>query len=153
MTRRERLIEALQSAPHDLQRLLRPLDEAQARQRGNPTQWSVADAVAHLAAVEERFLHRFRRVVAEELPTVPFIHPEETYDLSPATAALVQQFTERRAATVAFLQGLSQNDWARRVLREDEQIPSTLRDQVQLLVEHDSEHLAQIVTLRGSLAG
>jgi len=51
---------------------------------------------------------------------------------------------------LVFLRGLEQSDWARPVTHETIG-PGRLRDHVQMLVDHDSEHLGQIVALREAL--
>jgi uncharacterized protein (TIGR03083 family) len=147
MSRRSVLIESLEATPRDLARLLRPLSEEQARQSPASGGWSAATIVAHLAYGEERFLARLRRVVAEDNPAVEYIGGPASYDVSPPLSELLAGFAERRAATVAFLRGLEQRDWARPLVHPT-MGPSRLRDQVQLFVDHDSEHLAEIVRLR-----
>jgi uncharacterized damage-inducible protein DinB len=152
MSRREKLIVALESAPRDLERMLRPLSAEDALRRPAGDDWCVADVVAHLAYVEGRFLERFARVVAEERPTVPYIHPDDiVHDLSRSLVEHQEAFAQGRAATVAFLRRLEQAEWARELIRDRDQALSTLRDQVQALIDHDSAHLSQIATLRQRL--
>lgn len=151
-SRRKKLIEALESAPRDLGRLLRVLSAQEALRRPAGDDWCVADVVAHLAYVEERFLERFQRVVAEERPRVPYIHPDDImHDLGRSLAEHHDAFVQGRTATIAFLRGLEQAQWARQLIRDRDQAVSSLRDQVQALVEHDSTHLVQIITLRQRL--
>lgn len=152
MSRREKLIEALESTPRDLERMLRPLSAQAALWRPAPDEWCIVDIVAHLGYVEALFLERLRRVVAEERPTVPYIHPDASiHDLGRSLAEQLAVFCECRNAMVAFLQGLEQAQWARHLVRESDGFVSSLRDQVQNLVDHDSAHLAQMVELRRQL--
>ena len=109
------------------------------------------DVVAHLGYIEPLYLARLRRIAERDNPFEPYLHPDRSaHDLSRSLNELLQQFILRRAETVVFLQGLQQSDWARRVTHET-MGPGRLRDHVQMLVEHDSEHLQQIVTIREKL--
>jgi len=151
MSRRELLINSLQATVHDLIRNLRPIDEALARRAPAPNEWSIADVVAHLGYIEPLYLARLKRIVEQDNPFEPYLHPDRSaHDLSRSLNELLQQFILRRAETVVFLQGLQQSDWARRVTHETIG-PGRLRDHVQMLVEHDSEHLGQIVAVREQL--
>jgi hypothetical protein len=151
MSRRELLMNSLQATVHDLIRNLRTIDEAAARQAPTPDEWSIADVVAHLGYIEPPYLARLRRIVEQDNPFEPFLHPDRSaHDLTRSLNDLLQQFILRRAETVVFLQGLEQSDWARRVTHET-MGAGRLRDHVQMLIEHDSDHLQQIVTLREQL--
>lgn len=148
MSRRAVLMEALEATQRDLSRTLRRVGPEQALARPHPDAWCIADVVAHLADMEERYLARLRRVVAEENPTVPELFPDlQAHDLACPLPELLALFCERRAATVAFLAGLEQIQWGRRLVHATLG-PTRLRDQVQALVSHDNEHLEQIATLR-----
>jgi uncharacterized damage-inducible protein DinB len=151
MTRRSVLIEALQSAPRDLARLLRPIDAAAALWRPVPDEWCVADVVAHLSYCEAPYLARLRRVVEQDNPFEAALLPDESaHDLAHPLAELLEIFVARRAETVAFLSSLDQRDWGRALVHATIG-PTKLRDQVQELVAHDNLHLEQIVTLRERL--
>jgi uncharacterized damage-inducible protein DinB len=153
MSRRDKLIAALESAPRDLARMLQPLSAEAALWRPAPNQWCAADVVAHLAYVEPLFLARMQRIVGEEQPRVSSIVPDESqHDLGQPLDVLLHTFAARRANLIAFLQGCTQADWARRGVREADDLLLTLRDAVQVVVDHDSEHLAQLATLRARLA-
>ncbi|HRC76465.1 MAG TPA: DinB family protein, partial [Kouleothrix sp.] len=126
-------------------------DDAAARWRPAPGEWCAADVVAHLAYIEAPYLARLRRVVEQDNPFEPYLHPDESaHDLARPLAELLDEFVRRRAETVAFLQGLEQRDWGRPLVHAT--IGATkLRDQVQELVSHDNTHLAQLVSLREQL--
>lgn len=148
MSRRSVLLEALAATPRDLARMVPRIDAAEALWRPTPGAWCVADVVAHLGFVEERYLARLRRVVEQDNPYEPFIHPDESaHDLSRPLPELLEHFVACRAETIVFLSGLSQRDWGRPLVHET-MGPMRLRDQVQALVTHDNDHLAQLVALR-----
>jgi uncharacterized damage-inducible protein DinB len=151
MSRRSVLIEALEATPRDLARLLRPVDAATALARPAPDEWCVADVVAHLGYIEPLYLARLRRIVEQDNPYEPSMHPNTgAHDLARPLSELFDEFAVRREQTIAFLAGLEQRDWGRPLIHQTFG-PSKLRDQVQGLVTHDNDHLGQIVTLRERL--
>ena len=151
MSRRSILIESLEATPRDLARMLRRVSDEQARARPAPGEWCIADVVAHFGYIEPPYLARLRRIIELDNPHEPYLHPDErAHDLARPLAELLAEFVERRAATVAFLQGLEQRDWGRPLVHAAIG-PTRFRDQVQELVSHDNAHLAQIVALREAL--
>ena len=148
MSRRSVLIEALSATPRDLGRMLRPIGEAVALARPQPDAWCAADVVAHLAYVEPLYLARLRRIAEQDNPFEPYMHPDASaHDLARPLSELHADFAARRAETIAFLTGLAQGDWGRPLVHETLG-PTRLRDQVQALVDHDSDHLHQLIALR-----
>jgi hypothetical protein len=151
MSRRSVLIESLQATPRDLARMLARVADADGLWRPAPEEWCLADVVAHLAYIEPLYLARLRRVVEQDNPLEPYLHPDASaHDLARSLPELLEEFVRRRAETVVFLSGLDQRDWGRPLVHET--IGSTkLRDQVQELVSHDNAHLEQVVALREKL--
>ncbi len=142
------LIEALSGTPKDLRRLIKPLDDAGARARPAAGQWCIKDAIAHLGYIEPRFRARFEQIVAEDNPSVPWMGPDETaHDLSQPAAALIDAFAGEREKTAAYLGALTQAQWLRVCTHETFGV-TRLRKQVEILIGHDNEHLAQIVGVR-----
>ena len=151
MSRRSVLIESLQATPQDLARMLRRVSADDALWRPAPGEWCIADVVAHLAYVETPYLARLRRVVEQDNPFEPYLHPDRgAHDLARPLGELLQAFILRRAETVAFLSALDQRDWGRSLVHQTIG-PTRLRDQVQELVAHDNIHLEQVVALRERL--
>lgn len=148
MSRRAVLLEALAATPRDLARMVPRIDPEQPLWRPTPESWCLADVIAHIGDVEERYLARLRRIVEQDNPYEPYLHPDESaHDLARPLADLIEDFATRRAETIRFLSGLGQRDWGRPLVHEAIG-PTRLRDQVQELVTHDNNHLAQIVALR-----
>ncbi len=142
------LIEALDGTPRDLARLTRPVDDATALIRPAPDAWCIKDVIAHLADIEERFLARFARMVEQDNPHEPALAPDLLrHDLSRDLSSLIGDFGERRAATVRYLRGLTHQQWLRTCICETYGV-TKLRRQVEILIGHDNEHLAQIVAIR-----
>jgi uncharacterized damage-inducible protein DinB len=151
MSKRSVLLAALASAPDDVRRLVQAVDEASAHRRPSPDEWSLAEVLAHLADVEGRYLARLKRVVDEDRPHVPYIHPDETvYEPSVPAGELLVDFEQRRDETLVFLEGLSAGAWQRKAVHETWGAVS-LRALVQALVDHDTNHLQQAAAVRKRL--
>lgn len=142
------LIEALDGTPRDLIRLTKRVDEAAALLRPAPNEWCIKDVMAHLADVEDRFRARFVLMVEQDNPREPFIYPDPaSHDLSQTITALIEMFAAKRNVTVEYLRGLDHQQWLRTCVHETFG-ETKLRQQVEVLIGHDNEHLAQIVTIR-----
>ena len=147
------LIEALDGMPRDLERLTRRVDEAAALMRPAPGAWCIKDVIAHLAEVEELFRACFARIVEQDDPYEPCIHPESgEHDLGRDLRELIALFAARRASTTAYLRALNHRQWLRTCVHEVHG-RIKLRKQVEFLIGHDNEHLAQIVTIRECMEG
>lgn len=147
MTKAAILLQALESTTADVARLVRPLDQESAAQSPEPDAWSALDVLSHLIGVEQAYHTRLNRVLAEELPNIPVIHPDEaTHDRQSSPDALSQQFGRERAETLAILRGLNPGQWQRAGIHEKKG-RTTLRFFVQDLVEHDIEHTNQLVEI------
>ena len=143
MSRRTVLLEALAATPRDLARLLRPMALEAATWR--PVEGrAIAEAVAELGLREEQA----QRILGCREPTA-----SGDWNDSPGPRAdSLEAFARRRAATLAFLEGLGQRDWGRPV-GEPERDVLRLRDYVQELVTSDNELLTEILGLREAYEG
>lgn len=146
------LIEALDGTPRDLVRLTRPVDDAAALVRPGPGEWCIKDVVAHLADIEPQFRAHLIRILEQENPVEPDLHPNPAaHDLARPLPELIRAFRVERDRTVDLLTHLSHSQWLRpctHPLRG----PSKLRKQVEILIGHDNNHLAQIVSIRQCIA-
>jgi uncharacterized damage-inducible protein DinB len=146
------LIEALAGTTKDLRRLIRPVADNDAARKQAIHDWCIKDVIAHLADIEPQFRSRFTRIVEQDNPSEPFISPHpERHDLDAPTAALIDAFAAERAQTTAWLGALTQAQWLRSCTHETFGI-TRLRQQAEILIGHDNEHLAQIVSIREWLA-
>jgi hypothetical protein len=110
-----------------------------------PDAWSAREVLLHLAAVEEKVWHaRLTALANEASPRWPWTEPDlwsgpgdDTYE------GALAAFTTRRGVTVARLDALDADGWARRGLHEVFgvlDVAALLR----IALDHDEEHLAQI---------
>lgn len=148
MTKKIVLLQALASTAADLTYILKGIENQENGRLQQRDSWTLNEVLGHLVYVEGRFQERLRRVVEERNPTVPAILPEDTpFNRELETAALLNQFKESRAQTIAFLKSLSPGQWQRPAVHERTG-KTTFRFLVQLLIEHDIEHMNQIVQLQ-----
>jgi hypothetical protein len=142
------LIDALAGTPRDLARLTKPVSAAQALARPAPDAWCIQDVVAHLLDIEPQFRARFERMLTEEHPRVPALGPRPgAHDLACPLPDLIAAFAAERERTAALLSGLTHQQWLRTC--EHETLgPTRVRKHAEILIGHDNEHLAQIVTVR-----
>lgn len=111
-------------------------------------EWSANQIVCHLWE-HERLVHRPRleRIKAQdnpfiaESPTPP--GPEEFPPCAPDGHAAVRAFFEERQQTIAFVKGLSLEDWARPA-RHSIFGPTTLLEMAYFTAQHDRLHLRQL---------
>lgn len=151
MTKRIVLLQALASTTNDLALMLRGVDADDGARRPADDAWSMADVVNHLVDVEERYRRRFRRLLEEEKPWLPYMHPDErAHDPQAPLSTLLARFKEERAQTMALLKEIGPGDWQRRTVHETKG-DVTLRFLVQYLVDHDIQHLNQIVEIQQQL--
>ena len=152
MTRRNELLKALEATPRDLARSLRGIIPPTQGIRLAPDQWSLSDILSHLIAVEVRSLARLQRVTQEGNPTIPVILPDPAdHNLSKPLEILLEEFNIVRTQTLKFLHPLSSGNWARAAIFEDGQ-KTTFRYLVQALVDHDTEHLNQLIETKTKLS-
>jgi uncharacterized damage-inducible protein DinB len=149
MNDKDRLrLEALAGTPRDLFRLTKKVDDAGALVRPAPHDWCIKDVIAHLWDCEGQYLARLQTMVVESNPIVqPFGPNVARHDLSQSTIFLIDAFAQARAAMVDYLSSLTHEQWLR-TCRHPELGEIKVRQQVDLVIGHDNEHLAQIVTIR-----
>ncbi len=110
--------------------------------------WTIQEVLTHLVYVEGANHVRFQRIIDETNPTVPEIRPDDTpFDETSSTAEQLTQFKVARAKTIMMLKALSPGQWQRPAVHAT-MGKTTLRFMVQLLIEHDIEHLNQMVELQ-----
>lgn len=139
-----RFVEALEATPAKLTALLRSLNEEQLRFKPNGTTFSLKENLLHLRDLEiEGYGMRIRLILAESRPEIPDIDGDKLaqlrrYQTSDAALAL-QQFSQARAANLAYLANMTGLQYRRKALWNGQEV--TLFQVVERWVEHDQEHL------------
>lgn len=106
-------------------------------------EWTPADVVRHLIAVEEEVWHsRLRQLDAEDRPRWPWTEPDRWLGAPDASLDdLLIVYADRRGTTIAILGGLDGAGWA----RTGEHATYGALDVAALMtkaIDHDDEHLA-----------
>jgi hypothetical protein len=143
------LLAALRRTARRLRELTADVGAEVLTARPGPEEWSVSEIVGHMCAVESPYRARLVRITLQDNPYVTAIGCI-TGDYDPATPMeiLLETFGVLRASTVEFLDALAPVARARPAIHA-ELGSITLRSQVQALLEHDEEHLAQIAKMLG----
>jgi uncharacterized damage-inducible protein DinB len=141
------LLAALAEAAKRIRRAVEGIPEEQHGWQPGAESWSVCMTVAHLARAEPLFRQRFRRMFAEDNPVVPYFGPDSALpDTDRPFGELLRWFTAERDETIALLRGVPPDAWARPAVHET-MGPTTVLQQVENIVDHDTVHLGQIAAV------
>ena len=135
------LIDFLAQTPTQL------MESAAAASNPPDGEWNAAQVIGHLAACEFYFVERLNRLVREDSPHLRSISAkvaerQETM-MDSSLDENLHAFNELRGETVSMLMSLALNLWDRSGTYENERTMS-IEDVVELMIDHDAEHLAQI---------
>ncbi len=138
---------ALRLAPLAAERLVLAIPSSLYDFRTDPNRFSLREAVAHLADWEPIFLNRMKAGVAEDGAEVFGIDEgvraiEMHYGTTEVEVA-IQAFKAARAETVAWLESLAPEDWAKHVIHSERGRLST-REHANMIVGHDVYHLEHL---------
>lgn len=145
MTDKDPLLKALAATPT---LLVEALDQVKGRDlslKPSSDQWSILEILGHLLDVERRYIERIERLLTEEYPQLPEIHPDiSTHDPDRTSGEVVRLFGASREQTLALLQDLEPATWTKRAVHES--IGETdLAYLIQHLAEHDRNHINQLL--------
>ena len=141
------LLDRLRRTSADLVSLTGGAGDDQLRRRPDAREWSAFEVLAHLADAELVYATRLRLIVTQERP--PLVSYDEqgwvqrfaALEEDPRTT--VGRWRSLREANVALLRSLSDEEWARAGVHEDDG-DLTVEAIVGRMVRHDADHLAQI---------
>jgi hypothetical protein len=127
---------------HDLERLMAPLDDTAAEARYAAGKWSVKEVLGHLADTERIFAYRLMRIARRDATPLPGFDenayvPVGEFD-GRALASLVGEFSALRLSTIALVDGLPPDGWARRGQASGASI--TARALAYIIVGHTAHH-------------
>lgn len=109
--------------------------------------WSAQMALAHLFHAEALFQVRLINILAGGNPTLPRFGPSEATPLSNLESKeLIAGFAKRRRTTLELLYSLRVEDWNLPAQHET-QGATTLAQEVQTMINHDTGHLGQLYDL------
>lgn len=146
----EPAVSLLGKTPQLLETLLGDLPADVLDWKPKPERWSVSEILAHLAALEQVYAERVRRIMAEDSPRLA------KYDLDGAKARQeysrgsadenLEHFTRLRRASLALLAGLPPSACAHTAIHSELGV-ITLAHLLNEWANHDLGHLRQIEEL------
>jgi uncharacterized damage-inducible protein DinB len=153
--RREHLA-ALAATPKRLKAALKGLRKKDLLWTPAPGKWSILEIVCHLRDMErEAYLARYRRILADERPTLPDIDGDqlalERDYRSASLTGVMREWRALRRETLALLRGVKADAWAREGVHATAgvlTIDALLRRQA---VGNDDAHVRQIEAIRARL--
>lgn len=151
------LTERLERSRASLMEAIAGMDEEGFRWRAGSGEWCAAEALAHLLAHEQRFMWLAREALAKDKPSVQSRgEGQQVEEAKAAQRMLVPQIVHgllaQRRETLQLLAGLSSEQLARSLVhsRLGEVDVGWL---FQRIVDHETEHAAQIASIRMEAAG
>jgi hypothetical protein len=116
-----------------------------------PGKWSIRQLIAHVADSEMVGAHRFRQIIAEENPTL-IAYDQEAWAKNLDYARRkpkqsLESFRHMRAENYELLKDLPESAYAR-IGNHTERGAITLRDQLEILAQHDENHARQMQAVR-----
>jgi uncharacterized damage-inducible protein DinB len=141
------LLNGLVATPIVIDHLLRDSAESDYDITPDPERYTIRWQIAHLADWEDIWLERMTVIRTQDNPTIPNRDPDEAaekgkYDQR-EVAAEQARFRQGRERLVAFLQGLTDEDWQRSG-SHTKWGPMTIEDLTTLVIGHDGYHTRQL---------
>ncbi|MCC7359504.1 MAG: DinB family protein [Anaerolineales bacterium] len=144
------LLQTLRAAPNRVAELLATFPAEAHNWSPAPEDWTAPQVVTHLVATDVLFVERFKRMLNERNPTVPYFDAEHASPDGAARAAdALVRFAAGRQALLDLLAPLPPVAWDRPAVHARSG-PTTLGRQVLAVAEHDREHVAQLAALRAA---
>jgi uncharacterized damage-inducible protein DinB len=145
------LIVKYSDQPGDLIASVEGLSDSELDRRLGPGKWSIRQQLNHLADCEVNYVHRMKKVVAEDAPLLPAFDSDKWasnlfYDKSSAEDSIALFFT-LRTTMAQVLRELNNRDFDRfGIHTEDGKL--TLRNLLERAVEHADHHARTIKKIK-----
>ena len=146
----EQALTSLADTSRRLQRLAGKLSSKQASARPAPDKWSVKEIICHLADCELVYGMRYRKIVAERMPTLVAFDQDAwagnlQYKRQPLKGSLAT-FLALRGGHLAMFKALPKSAWNKKGQHQDYGALS-LKQLVVHIADHDRNHVAQVERL------
>ncbi len=149
MSEHTRSIATLRTAPANFQQVMEALPAHALMWTDGG--WSIAAVITHLAINDVNVSQRLRHIVTEYEPALVIYRSDEMIPVlgNPNTtpAEMFGRWQTNRAQICDWLASLQQEDWSRRATHPERGL-TTFCNEVELLIAHDAEHLAQVSAVR-----
>jgi hypothetical protein len=140
-------VSLLEKTPAILEILLRDVPQELLHWKPAPDRWSIAEVLAHLAAIELLHESRARRIVREDEPALTkYVAPEESEVQKKSASEQLELFATLRRAFVFYLHSVPSAAGSR-AGHHPEMGRITLAQMLNELANHDLGHLRQIAEL------
>lgn len=147
----QQVMDALASAPDELETMLRGLSNAQLAKPARPGQWSIRDILQHIFNSQGLLSGRVSRMLAEDNPSLEGVATWAMYgDQSLPASELLDQFQILRQSLVERLRKMTANEWWR-TASHSEYGQVTILQQASYFAKHEREHWQQIFEIRQAL--
>ncbi len=145
------LLQSLATTSSTLTDVMSGVDLEMAQQAPASGEWCMNDVLSHFIFVETHTLKRIKDLIDETVPLLDFIQPDENaHQNHKSPSDLIAQFDETRSTLLAYLPILSAEQWSAYGLFADGDA-TTVKELVLLLVNHDTQHLNQLVKIKERL--
>jgi len=150
---KQRLLGILRATRSNLKAALKGVPKALLLWRPAPGKWSIQEIVCHMRDMErEAYLARFRRILAEENPTLPDVDGDvcalERGYREQKLSEVVREWSQLRGEVLKVLAGLGGDQWQRGGTHETAG-PLTLEQFLRrLALGNDEAHLGQIEAIK-----
>ncbi|MFN8447054.1 MAG: DinB family protein [Anaerolineae bacterium] len=150
----EKALRDFPKTPVILSAILQSVDQRRAQEaRDGADGWNVLEVVCHLNDFEQIFFDRARRIVETDLPRLESVDQNalvrDNRYAEQSLAEALASYLSRRRAFIAFLRGLSAEQWQRKGIHYASG-EVTLVDFVTNTTLHDVNHIGQILNALGS---
>ena len=147
------LVERLHTFTSELRREVGDLPESVHSHRPGEGEWSIKEVCGHLSDHARFFHQRLFQMIKQEEPRLPaWDQMEEWKKRDPQSVPLddlLDELVAQRVETVDMLTDLVHWNWARQG-RHEERGRLSIRQLVDLAIEHDEAHLDQVRTLKAT---
>jgi hypothetical protein len=145
------LVEALRTVPRDVANAVKGIREAEARYRPEEGAWCIKEIAGHLRDAAEVYHKRLYLMSTQTDPVLepydPDAYARDHNYLERDLGEMLAGMEEHRARTVRLLTTLVNWNWARTGQHlEDGRM--SIRQIVELMIDHEAGHLAEIHRLR-----
>jgi uncharacterized damage-inducible protein DinB len=156
ITAHAEIIERLKGLPARIAADIDGLSEAELSWRAAEGGWSIREVCGHLRDIGEWWVHRLHMMLTEDDPFLPdldqeaFVRDGRYQEME--IAAILGDMTRLRLEVVDILFGLAPDGWER-TGRHETRGRLTIRQAMDLVIQHDEGHLDQLRELKEKASG
>jgi uncharacterized damage-inducible protein DinB len=147
-------LRSIKKTPMILEVLLADLSTEHARTlTDGPDGWSILEIVCHLTDLEDIYLTRVRRALAEVKPEYAAVDNDELAQLHEYANQdlfdMFERYVARRRELLALLTSLREDEWLRRGVHPQSGVMTVLEMATNTAL-HDVDHIGQIIQALGT---